>query len=56
MLAMQKTPRDALAGEILDLLALAPGPELDRVLDRVLHPRVASRLMRRPRRLPGWRS
>ncbi len=33
---VQKTPRDALAAEILDLLALAPGPELDRVLDRVL--------------------
>ncbi|MGH7750821.1 MAG: GAF domain-containing protein, partial [Candidatus Dormibacteria bacterium] len=27
---------DALAAEILDLLALAPAPELDRVLDRVL--------------------
>jgi GAF domain-containing protein len=36
MRPMQKTPRDALAAEILDLLALAPGPELDRVLDRVL--------------------
>jgi signal transduction histidine kinase len=36
MRRMQKTPRDALAAEILDLLALAPGPELDRVLDRVL--------------------
>src|SRR5258708_29685367 len=33
---MQKPPRDALAAEILDLLALAPAPELDRVLDRVL--------------------
>jgi signal transduction histidine kinase len=33
---VHKTPRDALAAEILDLLALAPAPELDRVLDRVL--------------------
>src|SRR5260370_972339 len=31
---MEKTPRDALAADILDLLALAPAPELDRVLDR----------------------
>jgi signal transduction histidine kinase len=33
---MDRGPRDALATEILDLLALEPAPELDRVLDRVL--------------------
>jgi signal transduction histidine kinase len=36
MRRMQRGPRDALAAEILDLLALDPAPELDRVLDRVL--------------------
>jgi signal transduction histidine kinase len=36
MRRMQRGPRDALATEILDLLALEPAPDLDRVLDRVL--------------------
>lgn len=33
---METEPPDRLAAEILDLLALGSGPELDRVLDRVL--------------------
>jgi signal transduction histidine kinase len=33
---METAPPDRLAAEILDLLALGSGPELDRVLDRVL--------------------
>jgi signal transduction histidine kinase len=36
MPGMHRGPRDALATEILDLLALDPAAELDRVIDRVL--------------------